>query len=105
MFVTSVLQDVSSAYQICTDEVLGSGQFGVVYKGGSAAIHRCCSLALFSRLKDFPAGTHRKSGQSVAIKVIDKTRFPSQHESQLRNEAAILQVPTRHLFQRPVGVF
>ncbi|XP_034006058.1 LOW QUALITY PROTEIN: protein kinase D4 [Trematomus bernacchii] len=60
--------DISSVYQISTDEVLGSGQFGVVYKG-----------------------THRKSGRSVAIKVIDKTRFPTKQETQLRNEVAILQ--------------
>ncbi|KAL3046233.1 hypothetical protein OYC64_004276 [Pagothenia borchgrevinki] len=60
--------DISSVYQISTDEVLGSGQFGVVYKG-----------------------THRKSGRPVAIKVIDKTRFPTKQETQLRNEVAILQ--------------
>lgn len=28
-----MLQDVSSVYQIFTDEVLGSGQFGIVYAG------------------------------------------------------------------------
>ncbi|KAL0970119.1 hypothetical protein UPYG_G00237390 [Umbra pygmaea] len=60
--------DVSLMYQIFTDEVLGSGQFGVVY-----------------------GGTHRQSGRPVAIKVIDKTRFPSKEERQLRNEQAILQ--------------
>ncbi|KAF3837215.1 hypothetical protein F7725_004679, partial [Dissostichus mawsoni] len=61
-------RDISSVYQISTDEVLGSGQFGIVYKG-----------------------THRKSGRPVAIKVIDKTRFPTKQETQLRNEVAILQ--------------
>ncbi|KAM7366418.1 hypothetical protein PAMP_015856 [Pampus punctatissimus] len=60
--------DISAVYQISTDEVLGSGQFGVVYRG-----------------------THRKSGRLVAIKVIDKTRFTNKHDSQLRNEVAILQ--------------
>ncbi|XP_055012100.1 serine/threonine-protein kinase D3-like [Boleophthalmus pectinirostris] len=60
--------DISCTYQIFTNEVLGSGQFGVVY-----------------------GGAHRTSGRAVAIKVIDKTRFPTKQERQLRNEGAILQ--------------
>ncbi|XP_024001710.1 serine/threonine-protein kinase D2-like [Salvelinus sp. IW2-2015] len=59
-------------YQIFADEILGSGQFGVVY-----------------------GGKHRKTGRDVAVKVIDKLRFPTKQESQLRNEVAILQVTTR----------
>uniref|UniRef100_A0AAR2KBR2 Serine/threonine-protein kinase n=1 Tax=Pygocentrus nattereri TaxID=42514 RepID=A0AAR2KBR2_PYGNA len=68
--------DISSVYQIFADEVLGSGQFGIVY-----------------------GGKHRKTGRDVAIKVIDKMRFPTKQESQLRNEVAILQilVALRHL--------
>uniref|UniRef100_A0A6Q2X1P1 Serine/threonine-protein kinase n=1 Tax=Esox lucius TaxID=8010 RepID=A0A6Q2X1P1_ESOLU len=68
--------DISTVYQIFSDEVLGSGQFGIVY-----------------------GGKHRKTGRDVAIKVIDKMRFPTKQESQLRNEVAILQilVALRHL--------
>uniref|UniRef100_A0A8C7X3F1 protein kinase C n=1 Tax=Oryzias sinensis TaxID=183150 RepID=A0A8C7X3F1_9TELE len=68
--------DISSVYQIFADDVLGSGQFGIVY-----------------------GGKHRKSGRDVAIKIIDKMRFPTKQESQLRNEVAILQilVALRHL--------
>ncbi|XP_075223553.1 serine/threonine-protein kinase D3 [Lycorma delicatula] len=60
--------DMSQLYQIFPDEVLGSGQFGIVY-----------------------GGMHRKSGRPVAIKVIDKLRFPTKQEAQLKNEVAILQ--------------
>uniref|UniRef100_A0AAR2JCD2 Serine/threonine-protein kinase n=1 Tax=Pygocentrus nattereri TaxID=42514 RepID=A0AAR2JCD2_PYGNA len=72
----SPFKDISSVYQIFADEVLGSGQFGIVY-----------------------GGKHRKTKRDVAIKVIDKMRFPTKQESQLRNEVAILQilVALRHL--------
>ncbi|XP_077587344.1 serine/threonine-protein kinase D1 isoform X3 [Stigmatopora nigra] len=68
--------DINSIYQIFPDEVLGSGQFGIVY-----------------------GGKHRISSRDVAIKIIDKLRFPTKQESQLRNEVAILQilVALRHL--------
>uniref|UniRef100_A0A673CFB0 Protein kinase D1 n=1 Tax=Sphaeramia orbicularis TaxID=375764 RepID=A0A673CFB0_9TELE len=84
-----VLQDINSIYQIFPDEVLGSGQFGIVY-----------------------GGKHRKSGRDVAIKIIDKLRFPTKQESQLRNEVAILQslhhpgvVNLDCMFETPERVF
>lgn len=81
--------DIGMVYQIFAHEVLGSGQFGVVY-----------------------GGKHRKTGRDVAVKVIDKLRFPTKQESQLRNEVAILQ-SLRHLgivnlecmFETPEKVF
>ena len=60
--------EISKAYQIFPDEVLGSGQFGIVY-----------------------GGVHRISSRSVAIKVIDKMRFPTKQEAALKNEVSILQ--------------
>ncbi|KAL7388544.1 hypothetical protein ABVT39_016015 [Epinephelus coioides] len=81
--------DISSVYQIFADEVLGSGQFGIVY-----------------------GGKHRKTGRDVAIKIIDKMRFPTKQESQLRNEVAILQnlhhpgiVNLECMFETPEQVF
>ncbi|MEQ2266314.1 Serine/threonine-protein kinase D3, partial [Xenotaenia resolanae] len=81
--------DIASVYQIFSDEVLGSGQFGIVY-----------------------GGKHRKTGRDVAIKVIDKMRFPTKQESQLRNEVAILQnlhhpgiVNLECMFETPERVF
>ena len=38
------------------------------------------------------AGKHRTEEREVAIKVIDKLRFPTKQEAQLKNEVAILQV-------------
>lgn len=60
--------DISLQYQIFPDEILGSGQFGIVY-----------------------AGVHRTTARPVAIKVIDKLRFPTKQEAQLKNEVSILQ--------------
>ncbi|XP_064421271.1 serine/threonine-protein kinase D1 [Latimeria chalumnae] len=81
--------DISTIYQIFPDEVLGSGQFGIVY-----------------------GGKHRKTGRDVAIKIIDKLRFPTKQESQLRNEVAILQnlhhpgvVNLECMFETPERVF
>ena len=60
-------------YQLFPDEILGSGQFGVVY-----------------------GGVHRKTGRDVAVKVIDKLRFPTKEERALKNEVMILQVSGYH---------
>lgn len=62
-------------YQIFPDDVLGSGQFGIVY-----------------------GGKHRKQGFDVAIKVVDKMRFPHKEESQLRHEVQILEVITLYWY-------
>ncbi|VDL84643.1 unnamed protein product [Nippostrongylus brasiliensis] len=49
-------------------KILGSGQFGTVY-----------------------GGIHRKSGKHVAVKLIDKLKFPPNKEDLLRTEVNILQ--------------
>jgi len=37
-------------------------------------------------------GLHRATGSEVAIKVIDKLRFPHKEEAVLKNEVSILKV-------------
>merc|ERR1711971_1457423 len=81
--------EISKAYQIFPDEVLGSGQFGIVY-----------------------GGVHRISGRAVAIKVIDKLRFPTKQEAALKNEVQILQnlshpgvVNLEKMFETPERIF
>ncbi|KAL1501781.1 hypothetical protein ABEB36_007046 [Hypothenemus hampei] len=83
------ITDMSQIYQIYPDEVLGSGQFGIVY-----------------------GGVHKRSGRVVAIKVIDKLRFPTKQEAQLKNEVAILQnlshpgvVNLERMFETPERIF
>ena len=81
--------EISQAYQIFPDEVLGSGQFGIVY-----------------------GGVHGISSRSVAIKVIDKMRFPTKQEAALKNEVSILQnlhypgvVNLERMFDTPERIF
>ena len=57
-------------------------------------------------------GVHRRSGRPVAIKIIDKTRFPHKNEAQLKNEVAILQnlshpgvVNLEKMFETPERIF
>lgn len=109
-------------YQIYAEDVLGSGQFGIVYGGKLLKqyseicqlfgknnlriiinILTCWTLKMFIdwytifSLKHFYiaislTGKHRKTNREVAIKVIDKLRFPNKQEAQLKNEVSILQV-------------
>ena len=67
----------SAIYDLCLNpigrnilwfQILGSGQFGTVY-----------------------GGIHRKSGKHVAVKLIDKLKFPPNKEDLLRTEVQILQ--------------
>ncbi|KAJ2938572.1 hypothetical protein O0L34_g13070 [Tuta absoluta] len=81
--------EMAQVYQIHPDEVLGSGQFGIVY-----------------------GGLHRRTNRPVAIKVIDKLRFPTKQEAQLKNEVAILQavshpgvVSLERMFETPERIF
>ncbi|RVE49778.1 hypothetical protein evm_005508 [Chilo suppressalis] len=81
--------EMAQVYQIFPDEVLGSGQFGIVY-----------------------GGLHRRTMRPVAIKVIDKLRFPTKQEAQLKNEVAILQnlshpgvVNLERMFETPERIF
>ncbi|KAF2893732.1 hypothetical protein ILUMI_12426 [Ignelater luminosus] len=83
------ITDMNQVYQIFPDEVLGSGQFGIVY-----------------------GGIHRRTSRPVAIKVIDKLRFPTKQEAQLKNEVAILQnfshpgvVNLERMFETPERIF
>lgn len=82
-------RDISILYTICAEDVLGSGQFGTVF-----------------------GGQHKKTRQAVAIKVIDKLRFPTKQEARLKNEVSILQtlqhpgvVNLEQMFETPERIF
>jgi serine/threonine protein kinase len=69
--ISGSLQDslnVCLQFQILCEEILCSGHFGIVY-----------------------GGVHRTKGRNIAIKVIDKLRFPSIKEAQFKNEVSIFQ--------------
>ena len=53
--------EISKAYQIFPDEVLGSGQFGIVYGG----VHRSENIILFCHCKNVK---HLKNKQLQKIK-------------------------------------
>ncbi|CAH1792142.1 unnamed protein product [Owenia fusiformis] len=82
-------EDLSQIYQIFPEDILGSGQFGIVY-----------------------GGKHRRTKREVAIKVIDKLRFPTKQEAQLKNEVSILQnlhhpgvVNLEKMYETPERIF
>jgi protein kinase D len=57
-------------------------------------------------------GIHRKTTRPVAIKVIDKLRFPTKLEAELKNEVEILQdishqgiVNLERMFESPERIF
>jgi len=81
--------DVEQIYQIFREDVLGSGQFGTVY-----------------------GARHRTKQREVAIKVVDKTRFPNKESTQLIHEVQILSgldhpgiVKLYNMFENPQQIF
>jgi len=56
-----------------------------------ALIHKIGYCLIMSYSSVF-VGLHRATGSEVAIKVIDKFRFPHKEEAVLKNEVAILKV-------------
>jgi len=82
-------QAIQDIYKIDTNDVLGAGQFGTVY-----------------------SAKHRKKSFDVAIKCVDKKRFPSKENQQLRHEVTVLSgldhpgiVKIYNMFETPNQVF
>lgn len=70
----------------------------------------CVLLELFFGISF--EGAHRKTNRPVAIKVIDKMRFPTKQADQLKNEVSILQnlshpgvVNLERMFETPERIF
>ena len=83
---TDNLEDL---YQILPDDILGSGQFGVVY-----------------------LAKHRSKDLDVAIKAIDKKKFPQSQSQQLRHEVTVISgldhpgiVKLYNMFETPRNVY
>ena len=64
------------------------------FAGMKIVIHRflCLLFISFDTFIFEHVGQHRKTGREVAVKVIDKLRFPTKEERALKNEVMILQV-------------
>lgn len=66
----------------------------------------------FTFLTNYLCRFYRISGRAVAIKVIDKLRFPTKQEAALKNEVQILQnlshpgvVNLERMFETPERIF
>ncbi|PZC76788.1 hypothetical protein B5X24_HaOG204105 [Helicoverpa armigera] len=140
--------DMAQLYQIYPDEVLGSGQFGIVYGGLHRRSKRPVAIKLSetARLPDdesddggneaaeSAAGddgevelrrreeppqrdtaaerSASRPSRILVVQVIDKLRFPTKQEAQLKNEVAILQnlshpgvVNLERMFETPERIF
>jgi len=82
-------ENLEQIYQIEPDEILGSGQFGIVY-----------------------SARHRTRHQAVAIKAINKNKFPSGQDQQLRHEVTVISgldhpgvVKLFNMFETPKNIY
>ena len=55
-------------------------------------VHSSMMFVFVLSFRGFATGLHKSTKSEVAIKVIDKLRFPHKEEAVLKNEVAILKV-------------